>query len=184
MVSSDAITNCRYCSYCVFAARYCCCCCIFAKLGVSREHGLVSRNDLWCTGPSPCTAEDLPSSSFCYACRAAQYTSFAFALAAPKVSMSSRSQHVITRPEEVISHTRPEVISQHVITIAACHHSSRSSRHFACMLILAARPFRAQHNILFSFIPLSFAAHPLRSPISFYAQNGCSKKNREKTRTC
>ena len=27
-------------------------------------------------------AEDLPSSSFCYACRAAQYTSFAFALAA------------------------------------------------------------------------------------------------------
>ena len=49
-------------------------------------------------------------------------------------SMSSRSQHVITRPEsvvlKVISHTRPEVISQHVITIAACH--PRSSRHFAC----------------------------------------------------
>ena len=90
--------------------------------------------------------------------------------------MSSRSQHVITRPEEVISHTRLEVISQHAFTIAACHHSSRSSRHFACMLILAARPFRAQHNVLFSLISLFFAAHPLRSPISFYAQNGCSKK--------
>ena len=112
----------------------CCCCCGFCHcwrwsppsccsshvMGVSEAHGLVPRNDLWCTGPSPCTAEDLPSSSFCYACRAAQYTLFASAL--------------------------------------------------------AARPFRAQPNILFSFTPLSSAAHLLRSPISFYAQNGCSKK--------
>ena len=36
------------------------------KMGVSGAHGLVPRNDLWCTGPSPRTAEDHPLS--CCAC--------------------------------------------------------------------------------------------------------------------
>ena len=36
------------------------------KMGVSGAHGLVPRNDLWCTGPSPRTAEDHPLS--CFAC--------------------------------------------------------------------------------------------------------------------
>ena len=32
-------------------------------MGVFGEHGLAPRNDLWDTGPSPCTVEDLPVSS-------------------------------------------------------------------------------------------------------------------------
>ena len=31
-----------------------------AQMGVFGAHGLAPRNNLWCTGPSPCTAEDLP----------------------------------------------------------------------------------------------------------------------------
>ena len=54
--------------------------------------------------------------------------------------------------------------------------SSRSLRHFACRFNLAARPFRAQPNILFSFISLSYAAHPSRNPISCFTQNVRSKK--------
>ena len=44
-----------------------CCVCFpgvgSAKVGVSRAHGLVPRNYLWYTGPSPCTTEDHPSPS-------------------------------------------------------------------------------------------------------------------------
>ena len=39
-------------------------CCSFRLMGIFAAHGLVPRNYLWCTGPTPCTAEDLPSSSF------------------------------------------------------------------------------------------------------------------------
>ena len=44
--------------------RYCCCVPSEGPLmGVFGAHGLAPRNYLWCTGPSPCTTEDLPSSS-------------------------------------------------------------------------------------------------------------------------
>ena len=72
-----------------------------------------------------------------------------------------------TRAPLKIHHYQLFYFSMILITSFALPRSSRSSRHFACMLILAARPFRAQPNILFSFIRQCQCCAPPAQPITF-----------------
>ena len=90
-----------------------------------------------------------------------------------------------TRAPLKIHHYQLLYFSMILITSFALPRSSRSSRHFACMLILAARPFRAQPNILFSFIHQCQYCAPPAQPITLSSSFVIvGKKVRKKTRTC
>ena len=81
-----------------------------------------------------------------------------------------------TRAPLKIHHYQLFYFSMILITSLALPRSSRSSRHFACYVNLAARLFRAQPNILFSFIHYSMPRISHAAQYLVVTQNGRSKK--------
>ena len=88
----------------------------------------------------------------------------------------SRAHESVPRSFSLVHGTDPCTTEDHPLSVVlflnnrftsfALPRSSRSSRHFACMLILAARPFRAHPNILFSFIRQCQCCAPPAQPIT------------------
>ena len=88
----------------------------------------------------------------------------------------SRAHESAPRSLSLVHGTDPCTTEDHPLSVFAIALSLLIIKCFVTVLFLPRAFNAARPNILFSFISLSFAALPSRSPISFCAQNNCSKK--------